>query len=371
MKNIKKAIYYLSTILESILVVFIIIIALVNISMFVQYKLFSNPVPTIFGYSYVNILSGSMEPVISEGDLAICKGQENYSVGDVVIFEDDGHIILHRIVDEKNGLFITQGDANNVPDKNQISSESIYGTLVYTFKGWGENLTYFTNGIGAFWLIAATFFIFLAIDNVRDYCKCIAFEKSNPKKETVNTTINRDNNPKSIKHKKQSLIIIPLIFCICTTVLGGQARYISKTEGSSSVKAASFTIDASLSSQGAAINLFNPEKIYIGSVTVTNQDNGDISDVAVKYSINISPFLVANPLLPKDGISFELCDGSNMYTTTATEDGFVFESDKFVFLPGEAQSNSYDIYICWTSDFTVIQTSPLYVAINIISEQID
>ena len=50
-------------------------------------------VPRVFGYSLINIVSGSMEPALSVGDLIIVTEQEDYEVGDVVVFQE-GHIAV-------------------------------------------------------------------------------------------------------------------------------------------------------------------------------------------------------------------------------------------------------------------------------------
>lgn len=172
MKTAKKAGYYIVSVVEAAFIAFIALVALMNLVMLVQYKILMKPVPTFFGYSYVNVLSGSMEPMVSTGDLAICKVQDEYDVGDVVLFEDGDYLIMHRIVDvNEDGSYATKGDANNVNDENPVWPENIYGEYVCDFDGLGETLAYLTSWVGAFWSILVALFIFLMLDIGKDLIK--------------------------------------------------------------------------------------------------------------------------------------------------------------------------------------------------------
>lgn len=88
MKDAKKVAYYALSTLEAMFIAFVAMLAILNAVMFFQFKVLDYPVPKVFGYSFINILSGSMEPTISAGDLVICKEQDSYNVNDPVLFED-------------------------------------------------------------------------------------------------------------------------------------------------------------------------------------------------------------------------------------------------------------------------------------------
>ena len=165
MKNAKKVLYYALKTFEGLLFTFVTIIALASVVMLFQYKVLNRPVPTVFGFSQVSILSGSMEPALATGDLAICKTQDEYHVGDAVLFEDANYLVLHRIVDvTEDGLFVTRGDANNVNDENLVSPENIHGALYYKFDGMGTTISFLTSWMGAFWLVVTVLFIYMALN---------------------------------------------------------------------------------------------------------------------------------------------------------------------------------------------------------------
>ena len=75
------------------------------------------------------VKTGSMEDNIHPGDYILIVKRETYHIGDVVTFDRDGYNVTHRIIDKKNGMFITKGDANNFQD-DAVSYESIIGKTI-------------------------------------------------------------------------------------------------------------------------------------------------------------------------------------------------------------------------------------------------
>ena len=77
---------------------------------------------SIFGYSVLKVVSGSMEPSIHEGDYIYIKRTDTDSLkaGDIISFysQDDsikGEINTHRISAVlSDGTFVTKGDANKI-----------------------------------------------------------------------------------------------------------------------------------------------------------------------------------------------------------------------------------------------------------------
>ena len=79
-------------------------------------SLTGNPVPMPFGVGASVVLSGSMEPTLSVGDLLIFTEQEKYMVGDVVVYQSGRTPVVHRIVAMDAESVVTRGDANNASD---------------------------------------------------------------------------------------------------------------------------------------------------------------------------------------------------------------------------------------------------------------
>jgi signal peptidase len=89
------------------------------------------------------VLSGSMRPTISPGDLAITQAVPagSVQVGDVIVFgpPDGTQPVLHRIVSRDGDVLTTKGDANSVADPWRITLAGSTGyrlVFVVPFLGW-------------------------------------------------------------------------------------------------------------------------------------------------------------------------------------------------------------------------------------------
>ena len=98
----------------------------------------------LLGFTPTVIASGSMQPALNPGDMAIIikTPAEAIKVGDIIQYQpSSGSPTIHRVIDKyKAGgqlWFITKGDANNVPD-DPINERQVMGKLVFTIPklGW-------------------------------------------------------------------------------------------------------------------------------------------------------------------------------------------------------------------------------------------
>lgn len=91
--------------------------------------LLGNDLPMPFGYGLANVLSGSMEPTFSKGALLIVKQTDDPQVGDIVVYQDPGELVVHRIIEIDGDTVVTRGDANNAADPPFDKSE-IKGVVI-------------------------------------------------------------------------------------------------------------------------------------------------------------------------------------------------------------------------------------------------
>lgn len=121
------------------------------------------PMPLGFGASVV--LSGSMEPELSVGDLLIVVPTDELSVGDVVVYTSSGVAIVHRIIelDTEGGTAVTRGDANNASD-DPIPLTAVRGKVVCAIPLLGYVVEAIKTPIAtivlialAIWLLEASF----------------------------------------------------------------------------------------------------------------------------------------------------------------------------------------------------------------------
>ncbi len=85
--------------------------------------------PMPLGYGASVVLSGSMEPELSVDDLVIVKKTDKINVGDVIVFQSEQDLIIHRVVKLDGDTVTTRGDANN-RDDDPISRKNIKGVMV-------------------------------------------------------------------------------------------------------------------------------------------------------------------------------------------------------------------------------------------------
>ena len=101
----------------------------------------NSPNKSLFGYRYYTVLTPSMEPVYSVGDMVFVKitSADQINVGDVITFNpsSDGEAYLtHRVIEKfenYNGTgvtcFRTKGDANDTEDSFLIDEDRVIGVV--------------------------------------------------------------------------------------------------------------------------------------------------------------------------------------------------------------------------------------------------
>lgn len=151
-KKLLKSILRIST-----LVIAAIIIGL-NVYNFNASRLAGNKVPMPFGVGAAVVLSGSMEPEFSVGDLLIIKEQDVYEVGDIVVFQSGKMIVTHRIVSIDGEEVVTRGDANNTED-DPIKLEQIKGEVVSVIPFVGDIVNAIKSPIGTLCIIGIAVFL--------------------------------------------------------------------------------------------------------------------------------------------------------------------------------------------------------------------
>ncbi len=97
----------------------------------------------MFKYEPISILSNSMKPTYSRGDVIIFEKLNNNELvnikkGQIIIYTIGGKNIAHRVVNvikQNNSVaYQTKGDNNNVPDMNLVQTEQIQGVYVFQIK---------------------------------------------------------------------------------------------------------------------------------------------------------------------------------------------------------------------------------------------
>jgi len=145
------------------------IIALIfGFSLFVFITVLSNwgsGVPSVFGYSFLNVGTPSMEPAYAVGSVVITKKVDfkELAVGDVISFYSEDPAIYgkpntHRIVSIGNGeeskiFFETKGDNNPVADRYKVYEDKVIGRVEGSVHSLGKTLAAVKNRYVLFFLL--------------------------------------------------------------------------------------------------------------------------------------------------------------------------------------------------------------------------
>ena len=117
-------------------------------------RLVGDSLPTPFGYGAASVLSGSMEPRLSKGDLILVKVTGDYTLRDVVVYQDGNDLVVHRIVAVEGEQVITQGDANHTPD-DPIPVTCIKGEVVASVPWLGALAQWIKTPLGTVLVLGA------------------------------------------------------------------------------------------------------------------------------------------------------------------------------------------------------------------------
>ena len=135
--------------------------------------------PTVFSGRLAIVLSGSMEPAIPAGALAMMMpvAPDKVKVGDIIVFNppwDPDVTVSHRMIEvQADGElhFVTKGDATEEVDPFTVSSEHVHGKVVFNipYVGFAANyaLEYVRTWLGFTLLVAVPSVILIGI-TIRD-----------------------------------------------------------------------------------------------------------------------------------------------------------------------------------------------------------
>lgn len=98
----------------------------------------------LLGNRALIVRSGSMEPTIAVGDIVIVHPGE-YHIGEAIAYTMPGRenvVVTHRIVEVKDGAYITKGDANAEADSWLVSEADILGKELFVVPWVGHVLAF-------------------------------------------------------------------------------------------------------------------------------------------------------------------------------------------------------------------------------------
>lgn len=165
------------TIVGIVLCVILIPILLINVTLIVKSYVNEDEVPSIGGRLPLIVLTDSMLPEISSGDLIICKEIDaaDVKVDDVISFFDPAgngtSVVTHRVLEivEEDGkiLFRTKGDHNNTEDKELVPAENLVGIYQFRIAGVGHVAMFMQSTAGLIVCVVLPIVLLVGYDVIR------------------------------------------------------------------------------------------------------------------------------------------------------------------------------------------------------------
>jgi len=231
----------------------------------------------IYGFPFLvgadgsyTVMSGSMSPALSPGDLVIVKGEEPVNIGDMVTVKSGEFTYTHRVVEKLKGdLFRLKGDANEDPDANLVEASQIIGKVVLIFP--------FSHLYTPYGLVLAMLAPAALIIGKQVY--------------TIHQSTKRRNRRETMKLRRKNhsaldtgTLLLALILTVSTTriiaphFIGGSSSYFSDTEWATGFfRAGIWEVDALVDIKPDTLNLESEgEWVTVYAVVDTEYDEKDI-----------------------------------------------------------------------------------------------
>ena len=156
---------------------------------------------SLFGFRIYRVISGSMQPALQIGDVIIIKEANNYAEKDIITYDNGLTTITHRIKSINGDEIITEGDANDAPDK-PITRDRILGKYFFrisTFSVFSIMLT----GKTIYLIMMLVLFAIVLFAIIYRVTRNIEYRRNNFKK-----VIKEKEHKKKIQKKKDEMEIL-------------------------------------------------------------------------------------------------------------------------------------------------------------------
>lgn len=123
----------------------------------------------LMGFRVFNVISGSMEPEYSVGDLIYVKEVDvnSIKVGDPITFvlNEDLVVATHRVVeiDAENQHFYTKGDANETADSSPVHFNNVIGVPEFSIPMLGYVSDFIQNPPGTYITVGGGLVLIIAV----------------------------------------------------------------------------------------------------------------------------------------------------------------------------------------------------------------
>lgn len=180
------------------------VVLFVILIFFILLNILSMNNKSLFGFRIYRVISGSMQPALQIGDVIIIKKANNYAEKDIITYDNGLTTITHRIKSIDGDEIITEGDANDAPDK-PITKDRILGKYFFrisTFSVFSIMLT----GKTIYLIMVLVLFAILLFAISDRVTKNLEYRRNNFKK-VIKEKENKEQKKKMPKKKDEMEIL--------------------------------------------------------------------------------------------------------------------------------------------------------------------
>lgn len=145
----KKVLYF------AIYMIIIVIIILLLYGI-IQKNITGEKYTNLFGYTLLEVITGSMSGTIEIGDGVIVELTSDIKEEDIIVYKKEENLITHRLIEMEEDRLITKGDANNVQD-DPITKDVVIGKVIFVIS----NIHFWKKAILAILIVLICIFVII------------------------------------------------------------------------------------------------------------------------------------------------------------------------------------------------------------------
>lgn len=341
-----KIISKVITVMLSIITFLLMLLAAYN---FFSVKILKKDYSNLFGYTFFEVVSGSMSPAIEKWDLIIVDLDSEYKVGDIISYKKDGVYITHRIIEINKNTIITKGDANNTID-NPITKDMVAGKVVKIYSGGATWIKVFTTPKV---IVGSIISLILII-----YTMSLFKQEDKKNKDEINELDRleagdimqkiKDNSKLKVKLCILFILLIMLALLIPYTL----SRFRTEASADATMDVAFFITKDSYEHKEILLNEMKPGDTYSYNFSVSNFKDGKRSEVNLIYDVEV----VATTNLPFEYKLYMTNSGSDV--SVVSEEEITEDADGTYFKTLKATSRVHDFNNDYIDYYKLVITFP-------------
>ena len=138
--------------------IYMMIIVIIKLLLYgiIQKKITGEKYTNLFGYTLLEVVTGSMSGTIEIGDGVIVELTSDIKEEDIIVYKKEENLITHRLIEMKEDRLTTKGDANNVQD-DPITKDVVIGKVIFVIP----NIHFWKRAILAMLIVLICIFVII------------------------------------------------------------------------------------------------------------------------------------------------------------------------------------------------------------------